>query len=55
MLQLEAVHRPSFAEIRCHPWMSGPTATIEEVREEFHRRKLMLDGFAQNQNDVPDT
>ena len=46
MLQLEAVHRPSIAEIRCHPWLLGECASEDDVREEFKRRKDMLDGFS---------
>lgn len=54
MLQLESVHRPSLAEIRCHPWVNGPTATTEEVKDEFRRRKEMLDSYSQNNNQIPD-
>lgn len=48
MLQLESVHRPSLAEIRCHPWVNGPTATIEEVWDEFRRWKDLLDSYSSN-------
>jgi serine/threonine protein kinase len=39
MLQNEPIYRPSLSEIRCHPWLQGPTATEAEIREEFARRK----------------
>ncbi len=46
MLQLEPVHRPSLAEIRCHPWLNGFTASEEDVKDEFRRRKDQLDGYS---------
>lgn len=43
MLQYEPIHRPSLAEIKCHPWLQGPIATEQEIKEEFLKRKQMLD------------
>lgn len=43
MLQHEPIHRPSLSEIKFHPWLQGKTATEQEIREEFFRRKQMLD------------
>ena len=53
MLQQDPTHRPSLAEIKSHPWFNGETASTDEVREEFSRRKAMLDGFADNSNPEP--
>jgi serine/threonine protein kinase len=36
--------RPSLAEIKTHEWYNGPTASKEEVFEEFQKRKEMLEG-----------
>lgn len=49
MLQLNATHRPSLVEVRCHPWFNGYTATEEEVMEEFAKRKAELDGYTQEE------
>ena len=38
MLQLDPGHRPSMAEVMCHPWFAGPTMTKEEVQQEFQLR-----------------
>lgn len=53
MLQLNPTHRPSMTEIKCHPWFNGPTATEQEIAEEFATRKATLDGFSQTEAAVP--
>ena len=53
MLQLDPNHRPSISEIKSHPWYNGEIATVEEVKEEFAKRKAMLDGQAID-NDQPE-
>lgn len=36
------MERPSLAEIKAHDWYNGPVPTAEEVKEEFDRRKMLL-------------
>jgi serine/threonine protein kinase len=38
MLQLDPAHRPSMAEVMCHPWFAGETMTKEQVHEQFYLR-----------------
>ena len=38
MLQLHPHQRLCMADVIGHPWMQGPMATGEQVREEFARR-----------------
>jgi len=52
MLSFDPTHRPSLAEVKEHPWYTGPVPTYEEVKEEFLKRKATLD--EQNmQDDAP--
>lgn len=45
--------RPSLAEIKAHDWYNGPTATKDEIIEEFEQRKQMLE---QSSSDpIPET
>lgn len=39
--------RPTLEEIKNHKWMNGPTATAEEIKEEFTRRKKVKIGKLQ--------
>jgi len=39
----DSTQRSSIAEIACHPWMKGDTATSEEVYNEFINRKEMVE------------
>lgn len=39
MLQYHPHNRLCMADIIGHPWMQGPTATAEDIREEFARRE----------------
>jgi len=39
MLAFDPTQRPSIAEIISHPWFNGPTATHEQVVQEFQNRK----------------
>lgn len=39
MLAFDPTQRPSIAEIKAHPWFNGPTATHQEVLEEFNTRR----------------
>lgn len=43
MLQLDPTHRLSMAEVKAHPWMAGPTETLEGVQSEFGKRKQAID------------
>lgn len=36
------MERPSLAEIKAHEWYNGPVPTIDEVKEEFNRRRMAL-------------
>ena len=55
LLMLDPTHRPSVAEITAHPWINGETATEEQIREEFAKRKNMLDGVASPDTAVPES
>jgi len=35
MLQLEPTHRVTIPEIMAHPWMQGPTASLDEITFQF--------------------
>lgn len=43
MLQFDPTQRISLAEVKAHPWYNGPTASMDEIREEFARRKAVID------------
>lgn len=43
MLKYDFQKRLTVEEIREHPWMKGPIATEDEVREELEERKLAID------------
>lgn len=43
LLGFDPVQRPSLAEIKTHPWYTGPCPTYDEVKEEFLERKRKLD------------
>jgi len=43
MLQFNPAHRLSMAEVKCHPWMAGPTPTLSEIQHEFAQRKDLID------------
>lgn len=42
-MQLDPSNRPNFLEVLNHPWMNGPTATKEQVQQEFQKRKQIVD------------
>jgi len=42
-MQLDPSNRPNFLEVLNHPWMKGPTATKEQVQQEFAIRKQTVD------------
>ena len=43
MLAFDPTQRPSVAEIISHPWFNGPTATPEEILQEFKARRQRVD------------
>lgn len=43
MLQFDPAHRLSMADVKAHPWMQGPTPTLEQVQHEFVQRKALID------------
>ena len=43
MLAFDPTHRPSLAEIKEHPWFTGPVPSYEEIKSEFEARKAKLD------------
>ncbi len=45
--------RPSLSEIKSHEWYTGPTATKEEILEEFTKRQSLLDQCSED--DIPET
>lgn len=45
--------RPSLAEIKEHEWYNGPIATHEEIKDEFTKRKELLEGVCDSP--VPET
>ena len=48
MLQLDPTHRLSISEIKQHPWYQGQTVTLEEINEEFNKRKAAIDAEAES-------
>ena len=51
MLQLHPHQRLCMADVIGHPWMQGPMATGEQVREEFARRHEVNAARAKEQED----
>lgn len=47
MLQLDATHRPSLAEIKSSAWYNGDIVTLTDIQEEFKKRKSMIDQEAE--------
>ena len=45
MLQLNTSARYTLEEIMIHPWFDGPTATNNEIVDEFNKRKSSIDTF----------
>lgn len=43
MLQFNPAHRLSMAEVKAHPWLAGPTPTLEGIQQEFAQRKALID------------
>lgn len=43
LLTFDPVQRPSLAEVKAHPWYTGPVPSYEEIKEEFQQRKTKLD------------
>lgn len=43
MLSYEPSFRPSIADIKAHPWYNGPTATLDQIQQEFKLRKNKID------------
>jgi len=47
MLQYDPTHRLTLAEVKTHPWVTGPVATLEEIQHEFAARKAKIDHDAE--------
>lgn len=48
--------RPTIDEIKAHEWVNGPTATIEQIAEEFVQRKKVRDNkLVSNQSTLTET
>jgi 5'-AMP-activated protein kinase catalytic alpha subunit len=43
MLQFDPAHRLTMAEVKSHPWLAGPTPTLEQIQLEFAQRKGLID------------
>jgi hypothetical protein len=43
MLAFDPTQRLSMSEILAQPWLQGPVATIEQIREQFVLRKIRVD------------
>jgi serine/threonine protein kinase len=35
MLQFDPSHRLSMTEVKAHPWVNGPSCTLEDINLEF--------------------
>ena len=44
MLQNDPAHRLSLADLRCHAWLVGPTASSEQVIQDLKARKTQIEG-----------
>ena len=43
LLAVDPARRPSIAEIKAHPWLNGPTPTLEEVQADFANRRSKVE------------
>jgi serine/threonine protein kinase len=55
LLSFDPIHRPSLAEIKSHPWCTGPVPTYDEIKTEFATRKAKLDEEnMQDEEEIPE-
>ena len=47
MLAFDPSQRLTLAEVKAHPWYNGPTATLEDIQQEFAMRKQRIDEEAE--------
>ena len=51
MMTLNPPDRLTLDQVLAHPWMQGPVASDAEIREDFTRRKGLVDAEAHNQRE----
>ena len=49
MLHYSPQHRPMLCDIISHPWLQGPTATNDQIRQEFKNRLDIVNNRVQEE------
>jgi len=52
MLAFDPTQRPSLSEIKAHAWFNAPTATHEEITQEFTQRKQKVEAMLARQREI---